>query len=113
MSILNDVKHKIGPSGDYDYYDLDIMDAINSAFGTLNQLGVGPAAGFSITGDVEDWTDFSNDTTVLNLTKDYVYKKVRLIFDPPNGSILSEFREQMKELEFRLNVQCDPGKESS
>lgn len=111
MSILNDVKHKIGPSEDYDYYDLDITDAINSAFGTLTQLGVGPAAGFSISGDTEEWTDYVTDVTVLNLVKDYVYKKVRLIFDPPNGSILTEFKDQIKELEFRLSVQVDPGQE--
>lgn len=111
MSILNDVKHKIGPSGDYDYYDLDIMDAINSAFGTLTQLGVGPAAGYRIEGDTEEWTDYATDITVLNLVKDYVYKKVRLIFDPPNGSILTEFKDQIKELEFRLSVQVDPGQE--
>ena len=110
-SILNDVKHKIGPSGDYDYYDLDIMDSINTAFGTLTQLGVGPDTGFKIEDDTTEWESYTQDVVVLDLVKTYIYQKVRLIFDPPNGSLLSAIQENLKELEFRLSVQVDPGQE--
>lgn len=112
-SILNDVKHKIGPSGDYDYYDLDIIDAINTAFGTLSQLGVGPSTGFKIESDAEEWGDFTSNLIILDLVKTYVYQKVRLIFDPPNSSfVISAIQDNLKELEFRMNVEVDPGKET-
>ena len=102
-SILNDIKHKIGPSEDYSYYDCDIIDAINSCFGILTQLGVGPEAGFVINDDTATWDDYEPDTTTQNLLKTYIYAKVRLIFDPPNSSyVLQSLGEQIKELEWRL-----------
>lgn len=109
-SILQDVKHKIGPSGDYEYYDTDIIDAINAALGTLTQIGVGPDDGMMIKDVTNEWEDFIDDKVTLNLVKTYVYQKVRLIFDPPNSSfVLSAIQEHIKELGWRLNVQNDYG----
>jgi hypothetical protein len=108
-SILTDVKHKVGPSGDYTYYDRDIIDAINTAFGILTQIGVGPDEGFRIEDDTTEWTDFVTDTTTLNLVQSYIYIKVRLLFDPPTSSTFaSALKEEATELEWRLNVQNDP-----
>lgn len=108
-SILQDVKHKVGPSGDYTYYDLDITDAINRAFGNLTQIGVGPDEGFSISDDSTQWEDFVTDITTLNLVKSYIYIKVRLLFDPPtSSSFQTALKEEATELEWRLNVQNDP-----
>ena len=108
-SILLDVKHKIGPSEEYDYFDRDILDAINSAFGTLTQLGVGPKEGFSIEDATTTWDEYTTDVTELNLIRDYIYKKVRVIFDPPSSSfVLNSLQDQIAELEWRLNVQVDP-----
>lgn len=112
-SILLDIKEKIGPSADYEAFDTDIVDAINTAFGVLTQLGVGPEDGFFISDDSATWTDFSSDTVVIGLVKTYIYNKVRLIFDPPiNSFVLSAMEKQNEELEWRLNVQVDPGKEA-
>ncbi|WP_435891877.1 phage head-tail connector protein [Klebsiella pneumoniae] len=37
--------------------------------------------------------------------KTYIQQKVRLLFDPPNNSFLvSAIQENLKELEFRLNM---------
>jgi hypothetical protein len=86
---------------------LDIITHINSAFSTLTQLGVGPAAGFAIEDETAEWAafgDFVTDTQ-LNSVKTYVYLKVREIFDPPQTSYLSAaMRKQIEELEYRLNV---------
>ena len=110
-SILNDVKHKIGPSEDYDYYDRDIIDAINMAFGILTQLGVGPDSGFNINDASTQWEDYVTETTVLNMVQSYIYLKVRVLFDPPtNSAVLTNMGEQIKELEWRLNVETDVGK---
>lgn len=111
-SILQDVKHKIGPSGDYKYYDKDIIDAINAAFGILSQIGVGPDSGMKINDVTDEWEDFFTDTVTIDLVQTYVYQKVRLIFDPPNSSfVLSAIQEHLKELVWRLSVQNDPKKE--
>lgn len=107
-SILKDIKHRVGPSADYDYYDVDILDAINTAFSILTQLGAGPEDGFEVTGENETWDDFVTDKTVKGLVRTYVYNKVRLIFDPPNsGSVASAMEEQNKEYEQRISYWVD------
>ena len=113
-SILTDVKHKIGPSEDYDYFDPDIIDNINEAFAVLNQLGLGPDEGFQIDGTAQEWEEFTTDTIMLNMIKQYVYKKVRVGFDAPNNSShLTNLNDQISELEWRLNVEADPKQEVS
>ena len=105
-SILNTVKTMLGPEGDYDDFDTDIIIHINSAFSVLTQLGVGPPKGFRIRDDASTWSDFiPDDRDDLDLIKDYVYMKVKLIFDPPPNSYTVEaLKEQIKEAEWRLNV---------
>ena len=107
-SILLDIKHRIGPSAEFDYYDVDIIDAINTAFSILTQLGAGPEGGFEVMDDSQTWDDFVSDTTVKGLVRTYVYNKVRLIFDPPNsGSVASAMDEQNKEYEQRISYWVD------
>lgn len=101
-SILNDVKHKIGPSEEFDYYDRDITDAINAAFGVLTQIGVG-VEGYRIEDDSSQWDDFTTDPTLKSLVQTYVYLKVRIVFDPPSSSfVLNSIEDQLKELEWRM-----------
>lgn len=107
-SILNDVKHKIGPSEDYDYFDRDIIDAINMSFGILTQIGVGPAEGFSIEDASVEWDNYVSDKVTQDLVKTYVYLYVRKIFDPPNSStVQSSIDLQLQELTWRLNVEAN------
>lgn len=111
-SILESVKKLLGNGEGYDYFDPDIIMCINSAFGTCQQLGVGPAEGFSITGPDETWDDFSTDKTIQNFVKPYVFKKVKLAFDPPQSSfVLEAYKQQIAEEEWRMNVHVDPKKE--
>lgn len=107
-SILNTIKHMIGPSETYDYFDTDLIVHINSALATLTQLGVGPSTGFAITGDTETWSDFLGDDLRLGAVKSFVYLQCRLAFDPPqNSSILSSIKEQIAELTWRINVAAE------
>lgn len=80
---------------------------INTVFSTLNQLGIGPTAGFQIEDATSSWSDFLADDPKLNSVKTYVYLRVRLLFDPPGGSyhLVNSLNEQVKELEWRINVQ--------
>lgn len=104
-SILDSTKKILGLDPEYDVFDVDIISHINSAFFTLNQLGVGPAEGFMITDNTTPWTWFSEGIGNLNAVKTYVYLRVRLLFDPPQTSFaISAMEKQIQELEWRLNV---------
>ena len=107
-SILNDVKKMLGIDSSYTHFDLDLIILINSALATLAQLGVGPAEGFSITSSDEVWSDFLEEAMNLEMVKEYVYLKVRLIFDPPSsGGVIEAYRNEIAELEWRINSQVD------
>lgn len=109
-SILKTIKKMLGPSCDYDYFDTDLIIHINTVLFRLTQMGVGPSAGFSIKDDSEKWTDFISDIEKIEALKTYVYLKVKLIFDPPQSSIvMTSINDMIKELEFCLNVSAESG----
>lgn len=105
-SILTSTKKILGLAADYDAFDLDVITHINSAFSTLTQLGVGPAAGYMIEDDTKEWSDFINPAdNQYNAVKTYVYLRVRMVFDPPATSfVIDALKKQIEELEWRLNV---------
>ena len=96
-----------------DSFDTDIGMLINNEFMTLHQLGIGPDEGFSITDADTKWADFSSDKTLIETVKTYVYMKVRMIFDPPASSVVADaFNSQIRELEWRLNIQAERNQNS-
>lgn len=104
QSILNSVKKILGVAEADTSFDLDIMIHINSAFSTLNQLGIGPPEGFEIEDSADTWDDFDTDKRMSSM-KSYVYLRVRLLFDPPSTSFaLDSMQKQIEQLEWRLNV---------
>jgi len=110
-SILTSIKKLIGIVEEDTTFDIDIIIAINSAFTVLNQLGVGPEKGFTISDDMATWDEFLPEGQQLELVKTYIYLKVKLIFDPPSSStVLEAFQRQVNEYEWRLNVAVDPAK---
>ena len=103
-SILTSIKKLLGIAEDYTHFDQDIVLQINSAFSTLNQLGVGPAAGFSIADKNAVWTDFVNDAR-LNFVKTFIQIKVKLAFDPPtSATLMDSYNRQLDELTWRLSI---------
>lgn len=107
-SILDSIKKLLNLSKDDTAFDTDVIIIINSVFTTLRQLGVGPEKGFRILGNEEKWNDFISDELMLDSVKTYVYLKVKIVFDPPlNSSLMDSFERQIKELEWRLNVEVE------
>lgn len=105
-SILNSIKKMIGGSAEgYDHFDTDIIIHINTALNILNQLGVGEQ-GFYITDATQTWDEFC-DNADLNMLKTYVYLRVRMLFDPPQGGMSNSMEETLDMLEWRLNVGGD------
>lgn len=105
-SILNSVKQTLGLAEDYNVFDHDVLMHINSTFSTLNQLGIGPRDGFQVIDATVDWDEFLDDPT-LAFVKSYVYLRVRLLFDYDtlSGPVLMQMEKQIKELEWRIQVQ--------
>lgn len=108
-SILTSVKKMLGITEDYTAFDPDIIMAINSAFFILWQHKVGrdPSKPFMIHDDGETWLDFVEDGEI-EIVKNYVALRVRLLFDPPSSGFLVEnIKEQIKEFEVRMLYATD------
>ena len=107
-SILTSIKKMLGITEEYTHFDQDIIIHINTVLMILRQLGVGPEEGFTITDSYETWGDFLTDNKDIEAVKTYVYLKVRLLFDPPLSSAVTEsINRSINELEWRLNIAAD------
>lgn len=108
-SIMLTIKKMLGLDAEYTSYDADILVLINSACMTLNQIGVGPEKGFRIMGPDETWDELiTNEKVMLNGVQEYIYCRVRMVFDPPQNSFVMEaLKSQIKELEWRLQAQAE------
>lgn len=107
-SILKSVKKVLGLPEEDGPFDQDVILFINGVFSTLADLGVGPDAGFSIADSSPTWDTFLGADPRLNSVKTYMYLRVRMLFDPPGTSFLmNAMQEQIKEHEWRLNVQME------
>ena len=105
-SILTSIKKLLGIDKEYTVFDTDLIIHINTAFFTLNQLGIGSSDGFSISDDTSEWEDFLEDRKDLEAVKTLVYLKTRLVFDPPqSGFLIDAINKQITELEWRINIQ--------
>lgn len=111
-SILNSIKKLLGIVKEDTDFDTDIIIHINSILSVISQFGVGPAGGYSITGESERWSDFLKEDKLLNSVKTYVYLRVRLLFDPPSSSaVLESFNRTISEFEWRINLSAEDKKE--
>ena len=112
-SILNSIKKLLGISQSDDGFDHEIKDLINSEFLTLHQLNVGPEAGFSIIGPEDTWNSYTDNPHLQDAVRQFIYLRVRLVFDPPASSTVAEaINDRISELVFRLNVQAEEDAES-
>ena len=107
-SILTSIKKLLGIAEDYEHFDQDIIMHINTVLAILTQLGVGPETGFSIADKSTKWNEFISNKLYYEPVKTYVYLKVKLLFDPPQSSIVLEATNRMiSEFEFRLNAAAE------
>ena len=106
-SILDSIKESLGIIPEYTHFDATLIMHINSVFMILNQIGIGPEKGFTIHDAAAIWEDFlPEDNTNYEAVKTYIGAKVKLMFDPPTGSVHMECLKQLiSELEWRLNLE--------
>ena len=106
--ILTSTKLQLSLMPEDDSFDDELVIHINAAFSVLTQLGVGPKEGFSITGQNETWDDYVVDIVQASMAKQYVYLKVRMLFDPPsNSTVFNKMKEMADEYEWRLRLQAE------
>ena len=106
QSILTSIKKLLGIIEEDESFDTDIIMHINSALSLLHQIGASPVEGVTIEDDTATWNMLIRDAKGVNFVKTYIYLRVRLWFDPPTLSfVLTAMNEQVKELEWRLNIE--------
>lgn len=111
-SILDSIKkiRGIGPTDES--FDQDIVMAINTAFSTLHQLGVGPSTPFYIENKETKWSAFIGSIEGILSVKSYVALSVKLEFDPPSTSFaLEASQKKLDEMAWRLNAAYDHSQE--
>lgn len=110
-TILATVKDALGIPISVEVFDVTLLMHINTVFNILREFGVENRSIFAIdSGTV--WSSYLEDSQELEMVKTDVYLRVRLMFDPPTSSfVLNSIQEQVKELEWRLNVLVDSGEE--
>lgn len=107
-SILITIKKMLGLVPEYTVFDSQVIADINSALSILHQLGVGDGY-FIVTGEDEKWDDLIPDPRFA-FVKTWLYMKVKLMFDPPTSSYAAdEMKNQIAELEWRINSEVEIG----
>lgn len=111
-SILESIKRMLAIPEGVDNFDAEIIPLINLAINTLFQLGLGPdGTSFRITGPEQTWSDYIGTDLRLEMVKDYLYFKTKLLWDSQTmtGAVIDIYKEQIKELESRISYQIEPG----
>lgn len=108
-SILLSIKKLLGMDPiEFTQYDTDLIIHINTIIEILNQLGVDIPEGFKINDKNALWSDYLNKPEyngIKDSIKNYIYLRVRLVFDPStNSSLLNSINDTIKELEWRIRT---------
>lgn len=109
-SILDSTKLSLGIASDDTSFDSEILMHINSSLTILNQLGIGTSVVVNDGGLT--WSDFkdpnqTHGNLVFNLVPQFVFTRVKMIFDPPAASALKTLDSVQEELLWRLGIEYD------
>ena len=108
-SILTSIKKMLGIVEADEAFDSEIIMHINTAFMVLEQLGIGPAGGFSISDKTATWSEYWPDARRFEAVKSYVYLRVKLLFDSTNlnSYVIQSINQQIEEYQWRLNCAAE------
>jgi len=103
-SILTTIKQMLGGlTAQNTHFDTEIIAHINTALFRLHQLGVGPETRAHIEDASDTWESVFGNMDDMQAVKDFIYFKVKLVFDPPTSSfVLESIKSQINELEWCL-----------
>lgn len=103
MSVLNDEKLLLGYPAEYTAFDDILVMHINTALLSVKMLGVNDDETLIIDKSTT-WEDLLGVTSeIKESVKNYIYYRVRLVFDPPNSKgAIEAFKEEIEELGWRI-----------
>lgn len=107
-SILKTIKSMLNVDSDITDFDQELIVLINASLSTLYQLGIGTSP-FKIAGAGETWSQLLGEKDYyLESVKELIYIDVRLIFDPPLSSMVTDaYKERRQEDQWRIAAQVD------
>ena len=106
-SVLNTIKKCLDIDPDNKDFDMDILLHINSVLTIMKRLGIIPKTSRRISDDSVTWSQLIPDDSLdVEDIKDYIFLRVKLIFDPPqNQKHTDVLIDTYKEIEFGLMTQ--------
>ena len=110
-SILDTIKYLLGGEAlkTDTSFDPELIIHINGVLSIMTELGVGPKEGFILTSKDQSWEEFLGIRKDLEIVKNAVYLRVRLLFDPPTNSFLvAAIERQIVEYDWRIESWHDP-----
>lgn len=108
--VLYDIKTQLGPIPmEQTAYDADLIILINGILNTFENIGL-PKPQTYVKDATTMWQELFGDHPDLHAINQYVFTKVKLLFDPPGTSyLINAFKEVADELEWRL-VRSEEGR---
>lgn len=101
-SILDNIKQMLGIYSDDTAFDAELIMHINNAISDLLHVGK-DMPDYSIEGVNNLWTEFLDSKALIGQARQYIYCKVRLIFDPPSNSfVVTEIEKAKDEAQWRF-----------
>lgn len=101
-SIVKTLRPRLGVDEDDDSYDTDILTPLNTYLAVLRQRGVKSMKIKRVVDHTATWSDLISNED-LDLIQEYLYLRVKLIFDPPSSStVLQALTVVADELEWRI-----------
>lgn len=108
--ILDTVKENVGGGVVHEHFNNQLISDINAVIMELRQIGVGPQDPFIVVDGTETWASYlEDDVVLLSVVPTLVSLKVRMLFDPPSGSLADEINRQIDRLEWRVNSYYETG----
>ncbi len=103
-SILLSIKKKLNIAEEDKSFDTDIIISINTVLMEIMQEWHGMDKAFTISDETSTWDEIlGEDASDYEALKDFIYLKVRMLFDPPtNSALIQQINEQIKNLEWRM-----------
>lgn len=106
-SILDSIKSLLPIDKDITDFDGDLIVLINSSLSRLLQLGVGDKP-FRIEGSSETWSQLLNKEEYLDAVKEVVFIDVKMVFDPPTSSVVTEALKAIRNEDmYRITTQIE------
>ena len=108
-SILTSIKKLLGIVEADTSFDSELIMLINSALMVIMQEWYGMDHAFRIEDKTATWDEvLGEDEVDYEGIKQYIFLRVKLVFDPPsNSSVIEAMRKEMEDLEWRMYVWKD------